>query len=415
MANTVRLSLWSLAMPLVSDLKVAALEFAVTSSELAGMWTAPSGAREHFRIGATPDLLRRVDALRSELRDPMAISAGETPRLREFAADWGSSFLPSALAADMPDVLVIVPHALTHDLPIHLIRTATPGVDDRPLGVLAGITYASSRSLFIRTVERNEARQRDLKRWHYGEQRPRLDQVPLRSVMSGGVDVLGDLNFEFTETCRLVAEQFGGERTVFAVDSFPYSRSTVKAALRRRPAPSVLCVMAHGWVDNNNHRMSGLLVERDSNGVLLRPIPLHGGRYFDFRDLPLRHPPYQIKAINEIEVFTTAELEVDAQIACELVMLLGCSAGWGRVLQGDEPASLAETWLKIGASSVVAPLWDAPIATVRAWITEFLHAWTQLDMPKALALRYAMQKMTEGSFRSAPERLGVMTLRGDWL
>jgi CHAT domain-containing protein len=85
------------------------------------------------------------------------------------------------------------------------------------------------------------------------------------------------------------------------------------------------------------------------------------------------------------------------------------------VLQGDEPASLAETWLKIGAASVVAPLWDAPIAAVRAWTIEFLHAWTQLDMPKALALRYAMRKMNEGSFQSAPERLGVMTLRGDWL
>ena len=109
-------------MPLVSDLRVAALEFAVTSSELAGMWTAPSGAREHFQIGTTRDLLPRVDALRSELRDPMAIANGATPRLREFAAGWGRSFLPPALAADMPDVLVIVPHAQTHDLPIHVIR-----------------------------------------------------------------------------------------------------------------------------------------------------------------------------------------------------------------------------------------------------------------------------------------------------
>lgn len=402
-------------MPSVSDLKVAALEFAVTSSEFAGMWTAPSGERRHFQIGATADLLRRVDALRSELRDPMAISAGETPRLREFAAGWGHSFLPPGLVPDTPDVLIVVPHALTHDLPIHLIQVSTAAVEDRPLGALAGITYASSRSLFIRTVERNEARQRDSKRWHYGDQRPHSDQRPQRSVMSGGVDVLGGLDPEFGETCRLVAEQFGGERTVFLSDSFPYSRSSIKAALRRRPTPSVLCVMAHGWVDDDNHRMSGLLVERDSHGVSQRPIPLHGGRYFDFRDLPLRRPPHQIKAVKEIEVFTAAELEVDAQITCELVMLLGCSAGWGRVLQGDEPASLAETWLKIGAASVVAPLWDAPIAAVRAWTTEFLHAWTQRDMPKALALRYAMQKMNEGSFRGAPERFGVMTLRGDWL
>jgi CHAT domain-containing protein len=402
-------------MQLVSDVKVAALEFAVTNSELVAMWTTPSGARQHFQIGATRDLLPRIDALRGEMRDPMAICTGNTPRLREFAADWGHSFLPHALAADMPDVLVIVPHALTHDLPIHLILASGPTAEERPLGVLAGITYASSRSLFIRTVERNEARKRDLKQWHYGEQGQPADHPPLRSVMSGGVDVLGDLDPEFAGTCRLVAEHFAGERTVFPGDSFSYSRTTVKTALRRQPSPSVLCVMAHGWVDDDNHRMSGLLLERDSIGVSSRSIPLHGGRYFDFRDLPLRRPPHQIKAIKEIEVFTAAELEVDAQITCELVMLLGCSAGWGRVLQGDEPASLAETWLKIGAVSVVAPLWDAPIAAVRAWTAEFLHAWSQLDMPEALALRYAMQKMNEGSFHSAPERLGVMTLRGDWL
>jgi len=397
-------------MPSVSDITVAALEFAATSSDIAGMWTAPDGARQRFHIGPTRDLIPKIDALRSELRDPMAISTGVIPRLREFAAEWGRAFLPPVLSQQAPEVLVVVPHGPTHDLPIHLINAP-----DVPLGVRVGVTYASSRSLFLRTVSRNPARLRDSAQWRCGEPQAAVNQAPLRSVISGGVDVLGGLDEEFAATCRQVAEQFGGERLVFSDRRFPYSRSAVKAAVRRPVAPSVLCVMAHGWVDDDNHRMSGLLVERDRMGVSSRAIPLHGGRYFDFRDLPLRRPPHQIKANKEIEVFTAAELEVDARIECELVMLLGCSAGWGRVLQGDEPASLAETWLKIGAASVAAPLWDAPIAAVRAWTGEFLHAWTVLDMPKALALRYAMQRMREGSFRDAPERLGVMTLRGDWL
>lgn len=397
-------------MPAVSDLKVTALEFVVTNSEIAGMWTAPDGERTYYPIGVTHELLPLIDALRAEMRDPMAISAGITPHLRAFAADWGCRFLPPGIAAAMPDVMVILPHAMTHDIPIHLIRTA----DQAPLGVLSGITYASSRSLFVRTVERNQARRRDPTAWLADGRSPGPDHAPARSIISGGVDVLGELNTTFAHTCRLVASHFDGERTVFESGRFPYSRNSIKAALRRKPTPSVVCVMAHGWVDATNHRMSGLMVERDV-GVVLRSIPLHGGRYFDFRDLPLRQPPYQVRDRPDIEIFTAAELEVDARIACELVMLLGCSAGWGRVLQGDEPASLAETWLKIGAASVVAPSWDAPIATVRAWTDEFLKAWVQLDMPKALAMRHAMRKLSDMGMADAPERLGVMTLRGDWL
>ncbi|MDO8654151.1 MAG: CHAT domain-containing protein [Undibacterium sp.] len=402
-------------MPSVSDIKVAALEFAVTARDVTGIWTGSNGVRERFWVGSSTDLIPKIDALRSELRDPMLISTGETLRLREFKASWGRSFLPPMRMEDLPDVLVVVPHGPTHDLPIHLIDISAHDSDtDYPLGVLIGITYASSRSLFMRTVSRNPARRRDLNQWHWGESEPPDGQIPVRSVMSGGVDVLGSQDEEFQEICRLVAERFSGERTIFLDREFPYSRSTVKAALRHEAPLSVLCVMAHGWVDDVNHRMSGLLVERDL-GVSMRAIPMHGGRYFDFRDLPLRRAPRQIKSIKDVEVLTAAELEVDAKIACELVMLLACSAGWGRVLQGDEPASLAETWLKIGAASVAAPLWDAPIAAVHMWTNEFLNAWTRLDMPKSLAMRYAMKRMHEGIFRDAPERLGVMTLRGDWL
>lgn len=279
--------------------------------------------------------------------------------------------------------------------------------------MLAGVTYASSRSLFLRTVGRNAARARNAGQWTWDDAEAGSSAAE-RSVVCGGVDVLGDLDDDFREICRQAASHFA-HRKLFLDRQFPYSRSTVKAALRQDPSPSAVCIMAHGWVDDEDHRMSGLLVERDTLGVSLRDIPLHGGRYFDFRDLPLRRPPRRIRARKPIEVFAAAELEVDAAIDCELVMLLGCSAGWGRLLQGDAPASLAETWLKIGAASVVAPLWDAPIEAVRHWSRAFLDGWCGADLPKALAMRRAMRRMFDGPFRDAPERLGVMTLRGDWL
>jgi hypothetical protein len=400
----------------VPDLRVGALELVVVASDVAGVYTTANGGRERFRVGSTAEIVQRIDALRAELRDPMCISTGRTPRLREFCASWGRRFLPATLTSDAPDVLVVVPHGPTHDLPVHLVEVdAGEGEPHRPLGAVVGLSYASSRSLFIRCVSRNAARRRALSQWRCDGQ-PRAPAAAwVRSVMSGGADVLGDLGDAFRSTCARVAEHFDGERTVFSSGSFPYTRSAIKAATRRAPHPSALCVMAHGFIDEANHRMSGLLVERDTMGVAARAIPLHDGRYFDFRDLPLRRVPRWTGAGGDAEVFTAAELEIDGEISSELVMLLGCSAGWGRVMQGDEPASLAETWLKIGAASAVAPMWDAPIAAVQSWTDEFIDGWTRLDLPKALAVRRAMQRMRDGPFRDAPERLGVMTLRGDWL
>lgn len=401
----------------VSDLRVAALELAVGGSEIAGVWTTPAGERHRVAVGATAELVPKIDALRAELRDPMRIATGQTPRLAEFCAGWGRAFLPAAELSPGPDVLVLVPHGPTHDLPLHLVEVAgSDGEPARPLGALAGIAYASSRSRAIHSVGRNPARQRNLAAWPCdgaaasGASEP----APARSVHSGGTDVLGDLSATFRVTCEQVASHFTGERTLFTDPRWPYSRAAIKSATRKNK-PSALCVMAHGFVDEANHRMSGLLVDRDTMGISARAIPLHGGRYFDFRDLPLRRVPRNIGAGDAAEVFAAAELEVDATIDSELVMLLGCSAGWGRVLQGDEPASLAETWLKIGAASVLAPMWDAPIAAVQQWTEAFMEGWIDLDLPKALAMRRAMRRMLEGPFGAAPERLGVMALRGDWL
>ena len=76
---------------------------------------------------------------------------------------------------------------------------------------------------------------------------------------------------------------------------------------------------------------------------------------------------------------------------------------------------VCERAVQSGAASVLAPLWDAPIAAVQACTEAFLEGWAGLGLPKALALRRAMREMSDGSFGSSPERLGVMTLRGDWL
>jgi CHAT domain-containing protein len=111
-------------------------------------------------------------------------------------------------------------------------------------------------------------------------------------------------------------------------------------------------------------------------------------------------------------VLTAAELETFGYSGTDLVCLLGCSAGSGRVLQADEPASLAETFLKLGSATVIAPMWDAHIEPSGAWITRFFEAWLREGKPKAFAARDA----TAEALRSyGPQLAGVLTLRGDWL
>ncbi len=393
----------------VGDLRVGAVEYAVTRESVSAVWHDPSGSTDHQVMGPTARILSRVDELREELRDTMAVARGRVPRLREFAEAWGLDLLPEGLTRSMPDVVVVVPHTFLHDVPLHVVRAGPMGEE---LGAVVGLSYASSRSLFVRCAGRNPARARDPAAWTFPAE-PAGDGGP-RSLIGGAADVLTGDHEPFRALARSLSSFFDGGTVTLFDGPGPYSRAAVKAAFRREPF-DVLCVVAHGYTDPINHRMSGLMVELDTGGLVKRAIPLHGGRYFDFRDLPLRRFPAAVRTASRAEVLTAAELEVDGRIDTQLVVLLACSTGWGRVMQGDEPASLAESFLHIGAPSVLAPMWDSDYEPTREWVHRFCQGWVELGYPKALAARHAAREMRDGSYADHPERLGALALRGDWL
>src|SRR5262245_15866237 len=375
-----------------ANLRVGAIEYIVDRESIHAVWHDADGVSHREVIGATRRFLDLVDALREELRSTMAVARGRVPRLREFAAGWGRELLPErALDAD---VLVVVPHAFLHDVPLHLVH-----VEGTELGARVGISYASSRSLFVRCAGRNRVRA--------APARP-------RRLVGGGADVLTGDNGPFRELAGSIADFFDPDASPQFQERWPYSRSAVKAAFRRDEV-DVLCVVAHGYTDPVNHRMSGLMVELDTFGITGRVIPLHGGRYFDFRDVPLRRLPAAVRTAWRAEILTAAELEVDGHIDAQLVVLRACSTGSGRVLDGDEPASLAESFLHIGAPSVLAPMWDSDYEPTREWTHRFFDAWIADGQPKALAARHAMRELRNGPWADRPERLGALALRGDWL
>ncbi len=274
------------------------------------------------------------------------------------------------------------------------------------------MSYASSRSLFHRCVERNPARSARLAEWQFEEggfDVPRYEG----HFVGGGADVLSSGPDAFRHLPRSLAALFDASRTTLLDESqLGFTRSGVKLALGRDP--DVVCLVAHGHVNVDDHRFSGLLLPRE-RVMTRRAQNLHGDRLFEFRDLPFTPIGVTVPTTRPAEVLTAAELEVDVQVHTELVLLLACSAGSGRVLQGDAPGSVAETFLHIGAPSVLAPAWDTDYEFTFRWMTHFWRAWQRLRQPKALAYRYAMRKMHEETGGASPERVGALVLRGDWL
>ena len=83
-----------------------------------------------------------------------------------------------------------------------------------------------------------------------------------------------------------------------------------------------------------------------------------------------------------------------------------------RLLLRASPASLAEAVLRIGAPSVVAPMWDSDQHATATWTDAFMAAWHGNALPKALAARAAMAATYA---EHGLERAGCIVLRGDWL
>ncbi len=373
-----------------SELSVGALLYQVTRRGVEVTWVAPDGSREHHRLAGIDEVVPRLDLLRAELDDGMALARGRVPRLREFAGGWGRGLVPDPVLAAPPDVLVVVPHSLMHDVPLHLVTV--DGGD--PLGCQAGMGYASSMSLFARCAARNPARH---------------SERPSRTFVAASADVLTGREGMFGAVPLMVADRFAGGRGLLGTG---VTRTSVKQAIGDEP--DVLMLVAHGLVDGTDHRRSGLLVHQQPyvGWWMVFPEP---GQPAEFRDLPLADAPAVSGRDVPTELLTAAELEINAQIRSELVMLLACSAGAGRVLEGDEPASLAETVLRLGAVSAVAALWDTDFAATRDWVSAFFVEWAHRGRPKAIAARFAMNHVRARVGDERPELFGALTVRGDWL
>lgn len=399
-----------------------------------------------IELCSTRDLLDEVDALMSELNTPALLSRPICPELERFASEWGRKLLPPAWLADPPETCVLVPHTFLHGLPLHLIRTNSGD----PLCVASAVSVTSSLTAlrhalqrsawatdladqFI-AVRRKEAERRYAKadRRHakaerrYGESGPRLDRSAAGYLSTGsrwlaaGVDALGanddawrTLPAELVKICAPESDQS-------IIESADQSLRTVLANRLVGQEYDLVVLAAHGH-RNPLDALDGGIVLRSSpepRGLVLKPV---FGRESDtdnvpflFQDLPQRDLAPELSPSQPAELLSVAELEDKrVHLVCPLVVLLGCSTGRPVIHPGDQPQSLAEMFLRMGAAAVVAPMWDVRISVVREWATAFLEKLGErTDRGRGAAARDASRALHE---RGAPlQDVACMVLHGDY-
>lgn len=406
----------------VADVSASGIIYSVHQERVSAL-VVSGDDRRAVRLGLTPDLVGAADELRAELTRTVDVAMGRVPLLREFMRGWGRMLLPPDILASPPDVLVIVPNALIHDLPLHLVLTDA----GRPLGAECGIAYCSGMTLFASCTRRNPARSLDLAAWRFDEDGAQVLRRQL-ALRAGGVDVLAAKDDKFAALAADLAGYFDDERVTLVPDpnrglpgGWPtrtqVHRGFFTAVFRGyEESPDlradVVCIVAHGDLDQERHQLSGLLLAAPQPGFIHGTEQFYlAGKTYLRTDMPLRIAPIVATAASA-EVLTAAELELTGSSDAELVCLLGCSAGSGRVLQADEPASMAESFLRLGTASVIAPMWDSHVSACGEWMRCFLRAWISDGKPKAIAARDATSLLMNDY---GPERAGVLTLRGDWL
>jgi hypothetical protein len=403
----------------VTNLKVGMLLYFVGTDNVYAVLVNRSGVKERFQLAPWKKIFPLIDRFIETIERGSLSDSSIPNEFNSFSYVWGKELLPPISELESFNILVIIPSNVLNILPFHTIW-----IQDKKqyLGTLFGITYCSCATLFTRCVERNPIRNSNLASWEYSLDKTAYDNAPEapQRCLGIGVDIIGDKTRRYIKLSETFANFFKNPVT-FAPkpgDTTPFPRSTrnaIKGRLKGDKRWEVICIACHGYIDSKVSDNSGLLLEKDTFGIAVRPIELYWGTYFDFRDLPFRYLPVEIEPSIPAEIMTVGELKVDCFTDSQLVALFGCSTGVGEIVSGDEYNSIAYQWLKMGAASVLANLWELDIEFIEQWAPIFLENWLQKRHPKAIAWQQTSKQILEDQKKKEPYEWGPITLFGDWL
>jgi hypothetical protein len=391
----------------VSGLRVATLMYVLGDDRVYAILLDQSGNRQRFELAPWSVVGPRIDTLWAALQgdfSPLDANA----MLVAFASDWGRDLLPPAPALEPFDILAIVPHHVLHGLPLHAIRL---GDDRRPLAATHGVTYCSSATLLVRCIDRNPVRAGDLAAWTFedADGPPAAAPAVPQLCLAIGADVIGDKSPLYKELAETFAKSFPASVV------FDPGTRFIKTRITNDDKVEAVCIVSHGYRDNDIADNSGLLIPMDELGVAMIPIAFDEKRRYHFRDLPFRYLPSAIETEHRADLMTISELKVGVETRAQLVALFACHSGAGQVLVGDDFDSFGYQWLKAGAASVIGNLWELDIDFALDWAPAFLRNWLVLRQPKALAYRNAVRTILARDPQPSVFEWATIALMGDWL
>lgn len=412
----------------VSELSVGILSYYIGTEQIYALLLNQNGSIERFSLLSCEDAFPLIDHLMDVLEQPYAWTPlHQNEVIKDFSQRWGKLLLPPPNALQLFDILVIIPHHFLHGIPLHLVCCS-----DKPLALSHGISYCSSSTLFYRSVNRNLSRLFNLSDWTFpcndDEDYPHGPEIS--SCLYYGVDVLTGKDAAYRKLAETFANQFPDKAIANSRDDIKiavnfYHHDGKKTAITN---PDAICIVCHGYQNAKNPEMSGLLLAGPSGITTYRNIRVHGTTMLRVKDLPFTEIPLHLSVNktykkqnklyqHEAEMFAMSELKVFCETDAQLIALFGCSTGTGTVASNDDYASLAYQWLKLGAASVVANIWEADFSFISDWAKFFAANWVQHRQPKAIAAREA----TCALLRNRPEIVdnmilwGSVTVIGDWL
>jgi CHAT domain-containing protein len=410
----------------VSDLTVGLVEYLIGTDHLYAVLVDQSGQIQRLRLASCAEAVPRVDLLLDVLEHPYAWAPTQRAKVvRDFSEGWGVRLLPPLDLLRRFEILIIIPHHFLHGVPLHLVS-----FDGEPLATSHGIAYCSSSTLLAHSVERNRARQFDARRWTFPLDK---DDTPpegpaIRSCLGCAVDILTNKDTAYKELAHAFAAQFSeqaiGENRRDVKNALSLA-NRVPTAEQARVHPDAICLVCHGHYDPLHPNQSGLLVTGRRGVVTLQNVLVHARTVLRLQDHPFAEIPLYLDpmlpkpkvGIPDPEILTSSELQVHCETDAQLVALFGCSTGTGAVASNDEYVSLAYQWLKAGAASVVANLWEADFPVIADWAQRFGVSWIQRRQPKAIAARDATRRLLADrpELKDQPEMWGSLCLLGDWL